>query len=399
MKRRRVPSYRLHKQSGQAIVTLPDSVGNRKDFLLGVYGSSSSRAEYARVIAEWEASSQPLSHTDSTPTSFIPELTINELLLAYWGHVEGYYVKEGKPSRQQHRIKQSLKPLRELYGHTLVKDFGPKALKAVREQLIQKEYVRRLINQMVGCVKQCFKWGCSEELVPPNIYYGLQSVPGLKLGRTQAPESKDIQPVSLALVEQTLPYLSRQVAAMVRIQLLTGARSGEVCQMRTGDLDMSGDIWFYRPQHHKTSHHGKERLIAIGPKCQEVIRPFLKLDLQAYLFSPAEAEQERLAQRRAQRKSKVPPSQWSRKRKKPKKKPGACYSPSSYARSIRYAIAKAKVPHWHPHQLRHTHATEVRRQFGLDGAQVALGHSSADVTQVYAERDGNLAIKIARELG
>src|SRR5262249_29893968 len=35
----RVPSYRRHKQSGQAIVTLTDGLGHRKDVLLGKWES------------------------------------------------------------------------------------------------------------------------------------------------------------------------------------------------------------------------------------------------------------------------------------------------------------------------------------------------------------------------
>ena len=54
---------------------------------------------------------------------------------------------------------------------------------------------------------------------------------------------------------------------------------------------------------------------------------------------------------------------------------------------------------WHPNQLRHLRATEVQRDFGLEAAQVALGHSRADVTQVYAERDLALAEKVAAEVG
>ncbi len=54
---------------------------------------------------------------------------------------------------------------------------------------------------------------------------------------------------------------------------------------------------------------------------------------------------------------------------------------------------------WHPHQLRHTAATEIRRTFGLEAAQVALGHAAADVTQIYAERDLELARKVAAKLG
>lgn len=48
----KVPSYRLHKQSGQAVVTLSDGLGRRRDVLLGRHGTPESRVEYARVIAE-----------------------------------------------------------------------------------------------------------------------------------------------------------------------------------------------------------------------------------------------------------------------------------------------------------------------------------------------------------
>ena len=54
---------------------------------------------------------------------------------------------------------------------------------------------------------------------------------------------------------------------------------------------------------------------------------------------------------------------------------------------------------WSPKRLRHSAATGIRKEFGLEAAQVFLGHASADVTQVYAERDRNLVADIARELG
>jgi site-specific recombinase XerC len=63
------------------------------------------------------------------------------------------------------------------------------------------------------------------------------------------------------------------------------------------------------------------------------------------------------------------------------------------------ARAGGSVEHWHPNQLRHTRGTEVRKRYGLEAAQVVLGHSRADVTQVYAARDLALAEKVAREVG
>jgi site-specific recombinase XerC len=54
---------------------------------------------------------------------------------------------------------------------------------------------------------------------------------------------------------------------------------------------------------------------------------------------------------------------------------------------------------WSPNQLRHSAATEIRSRFGLEAAQVILGHSRADVTQVYAERDLAKAKTVVREVG
>jgi hypothetical protein len=53
--RKSVPSYRLHRATGQAIVTLTDEPANRRDVYLGKFGSDESRAEYARVLGEWQA--------------------------------------------------------------------------------------------------------------------------------------------------------------------------------------------------------------------------------------------------------------------------------------------------------------------------------------------------------
>jgi integrase len=44
--------------------------------------------------------------------------------------------------------------------------------------------------------------------------------------------------------------VSRQVWALIQLQLLTGARAGELVGMRPIDLDTSGRIWMFSPQEH-----------------------------------------------------------------------------------------------------------------------------------------------------
>src|SRR5215813_8074713 len=89
-RRIKVPSYRLHKQSGQAIVTLTDGLGNRRDVLLGRYETPESRTEYARVILEWETSGRRLP-AKSAEIPAPPDLSVNELALTYWKWAEAYY--------------------------------------------------------------------------------------------------------------------------------------------------------------------------------------------------------------------------------------------------------------------------------------------------------------------
>src|SRR5262249_13007101 len=102
---------------------------------------------------------------------------------------------------------------------------------------------------------------------------------------------------------------------MIQLQRLTGMRPGEVVIMRALDVDMTGKIWLYRPGSdrgangaHKTAWRGHDRVVAIGPQAQEVIREFLKPNVGAYLFSPTEAMEAFIAQRRKSRQTKVQPS-------------------------------------------------------------------------------------------
>lgn len=178
-------------------------------------------------------------------------------------------------------------------------------------------------------------------------------------------------------------------------------RPSEVCMMRTCDLDMSGHAWVYRPDSHKTEHLGRERTVFVGPKAQEVLRRRLKPNLAACLFNPRESEAERLAERHAARKTRmscgnVPGSNRSRR---PRRKPGEKYDCDSYRQAVARACERAGIPSWSPGQIRHSFATEVRREYGLEAAQVLLGHSYADVTQVYAERDVARAVSVAAKVG
>lgn len=45
------------------------------------------------------------------------------------------------------------------------------------------------------------------------------------------------------------------------------------------------------------------------------------------------------------------------------------------------------------------HYRQSRQAFGIEASQTFLGHKDAYVTQIYAERNLDLARKVARQLG
>ncbi len=423
-----LPKYRLHKASGQAVVNL----GGRDQYL-GPYQSPESRQKYDRLIAQF------LSIGRQSAVERGPTATVAEILLVWWQHAQTWYVKDGQPTNEVEAYRLLIRDIRQLYGPTPATDFGPIALRAVRQAWIDRGQSRQSCNKNLGRVKRIFRWAVSQELLPAHVHQALATVDGLKRGRCTLPEAPPIMPVELEVVTRTLEHLQPIVRDMVQLQLLTGCRPGELCKLHPAAVDRSTDVWEFRVAGHKTEHHGRARTIYLGPAAQEILAKYLLRDANAVCFSPAEAVKQTRARRRAQRVT--PESCGNRPGKrsgglagrKARKPPGDAYTPDSYRRAVHNACDKAfpapeplgqrpgeseaarrrrltdtqlgelkayqSAQRWSPNQLRHTSATTIRKQFGLEGAQVILGHAKADVTQIYAERDAEKAREVARQIG
>lgn len=391
-----IPKLRHHKGSGQALVVI-----GGKSIYLGKYGTPQAQEQYDRVVAEWLSNGRRVDQ-------HAPELTIAETILAYWNFAQTYYRKNGETTDELYGIKAAMRPLRRAYASLSVADFGPLKLKSVRQAMIEAGHSRKYINDNVNRIKRLVKWAVENELAPPSVYHGLQAVSGLKRGRTQARETEPIKPVPGAHVSAVLSCVSPQVATMIQIQALTGMRPGEVVIMRTRDIDISGKLWVYTPSTHKTEHFDKRRQVLIGPQGQRLVRPFLRANLGEFLFSPAEAEDARNTERRRRRTTPVTPSQTKRRRERNRKRPPRQhYTVDSYRRAIRRACVVVfgvdchGEPNlvWCPNQLRHSYATRIRQQFGLEVARVMLGHETVACTEIYAERDAAIAASVASEVG
>jgi integrase len=302
-------------------------------------------------------------------------------------------------------MQEAIRPLRQLYGHTEAREFGPKSLKTVRQHMIEAGLSRGVINHRVNRIKRVFKWAVAEELISPSVLHGAQALAGLRFGQTSARETEPVRPIPDLYVAMVLPFVTPHVAAMIKLQRLTGMRAGEIVVIRRCDIDTSSDIWIYEPLDHKNRWRGHRKQIPIGPEAQRILKPFLDRDPRAFVFSPQEAEAWRLENRPPyhgrERKTPIYPSELRQRQtrkearrvgRKPKRPKRNRYDTDSYRHAIDYGIERATkagfvIPHWHSHQLRHNRGTEIRRKYGIEAAQVALGHARTDVTELYPRPD------------
>ncbi|MCA8953508.1 MAG: site-specific integrase [Planctomycetes bacterium] len=368
------PSYLLHAATGQAFVRIEG-----QNHYLGKHGTAESREAYERVVLEWKAHGRVLRRVD-------PTMSVAALVAAYWEHVEheNLYTKNGQVTSERSCLTIALRPVVRLFGSKPACEFGPQDLITARKALCAPPEppkdgkrprrdrlgptVRKSVNKHVNRIRRVWRWAVSMQLVPASCWEALRAIEPIRRGRSDdVRESKPVPPAPLRAVVAVLRRTSPPIAAMIRLQWLTGARPGEVIQIRMADIERKGAVWIYRPQSHKTEHHDMVREIMLGPKAQRVLAPFLSLNPTAFLFGGA--------------------------------KPDTHITRPAYSKAILRCCDAAKVTRWSPNQLRHNAATRIRSIDGLDTSRTVLGHSDAETTLIYAEADRRKAMRFAQAHG
>ena len=360
-----------------------------KSHYLGRYGSPESKIKYSRFVTEIQ----------TNPTVFLPSgekhITICELTAAFLDHAKA------NTDSVNYSFNRTivLDFLDKLYGDgSLVDDFTPRCLKLVRDEMVRSHrFCRNIVNRCTKSIIAIFAWGVENELVQETTWRALKTVKPLKEGHPDTFDYEEREPVSDDVIRQTLPFMPPTLRAMVQLQRILGMRPSEIFKMRVGDIDTTKEngLWYYVPGSYKTSRFVGKIVFPLGEPEQALIAPYLEgKTAENAVFSPRTAMQERNAEKRANRKTKITPSQAARNRERATKptRYAEFYNRSSYRQAIKHAIEKGnrqlpdgeKIPHWYPYQLRHTAATATELTHGDKGAQALLGHKTVNMTKRYS---------------
>lgn len=411
----RVPQLTHHVASGQDVVYLRGEDGKRRMVYCGPHRSAEAQRRYHEVIAE---------HLDGKPIiTARPDLnrsapskwpTVEQLCATYVLHAEKFYRDvDGNPTGEVTHAMIAFRMLRKLHSATHTDRMTIRDLLQVRQALVElrEEHEhgrsapnglsRRTVNDRMARIKRLFRWGVEQGVVPGAVWHELSALKGLPKGRCGVHDNAAVEAVPWALVKASMKEMVPTVRAAVEVQWWSGMRPAEVLAMTRRQLDTSGREWLYRVAKHKTSWRGKERVVALGPKAQEVLRPRLSLGMDIPLFSARTAWEEFVTEKRSRRQTAETKQMRERDARRATAEPVAeFFTVDEYRRAIERACDRAEVPRWSPHRLRHAAGTRIAKDAGIEAARAALGHSDTSTTRRYAHgADVAIAKSVAGRLG
>lgn len=414
--------WRGSKRPAAAICTVK-SGGKSKQITLGVWGSKEALEAYKRLTAEATA-------TDDSSGGVV---TIATLCARFYADAEARAADPDNKfdPRELRHYATVIKYLVQLYGSTLANRFSASCYREYRaylvsiatnvesvpdgvysdsksnrargivgqpkERVIKRAWSVNYIKQLMRYLKMIFSWGVGHDLIDPSVSDRFKHVERL---RCNIPAKERRVDVPDDIVKATLPYMTPTLRDMVIIQRQNALRPNEVCGLRVGDIDRSGDVWRVR----KITKTYVPMVIVFCESDREIIAQHIAgKSVNDYVFSPRESMLETWAAQAEQRKSKVTPSQQARAAAAALDKLNAyneCYTVDAYRRAIYNAIDRANkagcnIPRWTPYQLRHTAVTETSYNYGIDAARAMAGHTTINMTAHYEHTAERLKADLA----
>lgn len=403
-KRVRLPKLGVHKATGQARVLLSGVT-----HYCGVAGTPEAHARYAELVQKWLADGKrPMRDLPTAPQAVV---TLRGVFDAFLAHADstGRYQKNGKPGTHRQRFDALADSIVKVLGNLPVAKLTEALLVRWRDTLEQPGRrgmrTRLGINRLVAMAVLVLRWGKTRGLVPKAVFADLSAIEPLQRGQCgdRPDHGRPRRAVSAEEAEKVAQHACPQVAAMIRLQAMTGMRPSEVCGMRWADIDktpMAGDAtgsWVYRVPTGKTSHHGHATRYVLPPVVQKILEQFPALPA-AFIFSPAKAMAERRQRLRAARKT--PPTGQTHERDATADRN---YSPrwgtNEYRHAVERAAKAAKVERFTPHELRHGFVTWAANTLTIGAAAAAANHRSATTTNryVHVRHDDALAVAAAMQ--
>lgn len=332
-------------------------LAGRQVYLGGIVWPRDRKTPPAAVVEAYLAAVGKYRSGDPDADDAPLDMVVSEAFLRFQNALPSLYPP---PSVEPKTLTWSVGFLIDTFGPLPVRSFSLKKLKIVREELVEKKYTRQGINLSIGRILRFFKWCAEEEMISEEQFFLLSKISPLLHGKTTAPESKELRPISDADLDIFIRNVPKPYCDMALIQRLSGMRPNEVCRLTMAQIDrIQKDRWYYRPEKHKTKRMGRIREITFGKAAIALLLPYLQADPDKRLFYNSR---------------------------------GKAMEPGPYCHACWWYCKKRVLPHVSPNRIRKSAAMDAMRTLGVDAARALLGHADKSTTLAfYLEKEREIA--------
>ncbi len=326
------------------------------------------------------------------------EMTVAMVVAEVWPTIE----REVGGTPNLARYKAAAKRLLAFHADCRIEDLTKADIGTLRQAMLDEDLKASYVSQIIATIARLLRLGEEIGVVPDGHADRIGKLRVLRRPKrsdgTPARPSKAIETVPEEDFEATMHHLPSNLEALCRLLRLTAARPSELTDLRPCDLVFTEeDVAIRYLDEHKTAQKGRKAIV-LGPRAIDLLRPLLiGRALTAYVFSPAEAFQERRERARSG------PGRRPNQKPNPRKTARTFrphYDSNALRQAVHTACDKAGVPRWSPYNLRATRLTEAQRLASAELAQAMAGHTSLTTTQQhYLLRNLPAVIEFQRATG
>lgn len=402
-----LPKFRVHAARRQFCVDVP-RVGQRAQRVYLGRDEAAARAEYDRIVMPMLHGRPPALEVKADANKEAPApakvVRVVKVLADYIR-----YLRARQPTTHGHYVHEDhvgpmARLVRDVIGFEEAATLKSTQIEKAFDAMVRQGWALATIRKRTLAFRNVIKRAVKDEVLPERVIAAFDLADRVDECTKGVKQALKRRPADLADVRRTQEHCTQSVRDMIELMVVTGCRPTEVFRMRAVDIDTAGPVWKYTPVTHKTQHHGKTRVIYIGPKGQQVLARYFgrgRVDLP--VFSPKLSEVERREAMHAARTTRLSCGNrpGTHRKASPERTPGTAWNGSSFGHAIEAAQTRAGIEtKWCAYQIRHLSLTAFRAAGSLDATAVLAGHSSTKITdEIYAQRDEAKALELVARVG
>jgi integrase len=294
-----------------------------------------------------ESGTNPIEH--SYQEKLKQKNTVGLLVMTWYKN----YIE--KHRKQPMQIKQQIDAdIIPLLGHKELEKLHPRDITQALDSIVKRGSPVHA-NKVLSTLKQAFNYAVSRGDLVSNPATSIRSrdIGGLEKPRERFLTMDEIK-ILWNFLDSSANKISQAILCAIKIILLTGVRTGEISLAKWDEIDFEQSLWTIPAIHNKNNIIMK---IHLSPLCKNLFEQLFQEKNSRHIISNVRS--------------------------------GEPLSEKAIVKAVNRIQERVGIPHWTPHDLRRTFATQLGETLQIDPVVIekCLGHKMPKIMATYNKNE------------